>query len=139
VTATIRGMLPGDYDEVVALWQATEGVGLGDADSRENVEAYLAQNEGMSFVGVEGDRIVAAALCGADGRRGYLHHLAVAPACRGQGLGRDLAEQCLAALADQGIGRCHIHVFARNIEARNFWLATGWRHREELVVLSKDL
>lgn len=31
----IREMTPEDYDAVYALWQATEGLGLSDADSRE--------------------------------------------------------------------------------------------------------
>ena len=35
---------PSDYDEVMALWQATEGLTLREADSREAVTSYLARN-----------------------------------------------------------------------------------------------
>ena len=87
---------------------------------------------------VDGGRIVAATLCGTDGRRGYLHHLAVAESHRRGGLGRRLADRCLDALRGAGITRCHIHVFARNAQAREFWRASGWRLREDLVVMSID-
>jgi hypothetical protein len=29
------------YEEVLALWQKSEGVGLSGADSRENIRSYL--------------------------------------------------------------------------------------------------
>jgi ribosomal protein S18 acetylase RimI-like enzyme len=139
MNAAIREMSIADYDVASALWAASEGVGLSDADSRETIAAYLDRNPRMSFVAVEGDVVVAAALCGTDGRRGYLHHLAVAPSHANEGLGRAVAERCLAALGERGVTRCHIHVFARNVEARNFWARTGWKYREDLVTMSKDI
>ena len=39
-----------DYEEVVALWARTEGIGLADADTKEVMAAYLARNPGLSFV-----------------------------------------------------------------------------------------
>ncbi|MEX0586364.1 MAG: hypothetical protein WD176_06955, partial [Pirellulales bacterium] len=73
----ISPMLATDYDEVVALWEATEGVGLNESDSRENIARFLARNPGLSMVARVGGQIGGAVLCGHDGRRGYLHHLAV--------------------------------------------------------------
>src|SRR5512140_2326304 len=108
--AIVRLMTIEDYDQVIALWQASEGVGLDDVDGRVAIEAYLGRNDGMSFVAVEAGRIVGAVLCGTDGRRGYLHHLAVAAECKGQGIGGALAERCLAGLAERGIVKCHIFV-----------------------------
>ncbi len=66
-----------DFDEVYALWQRCEGVGLGSADSRPNIAAYLDRNPGMNFAARDGETIVGAILCRHDGRRGYIHHLAV--------------------------------------------------------------
>ncbi len=89
---------PSDYEEAIALWQRTEGVTLRSADSSEAVLRYLKRNPGSSFVAREHDTLVAAVLGGHDGRRGYLHHLAVAPTHRGRGIGRALAERVLTAL-----------------------------------------
>jgi ribosomal protein S18 acetylase RimI-like enzyme len=103
------------------------------------MEPYLARNPGMSFVACDGGRVVGAVLCGTDGRRGYLHHLAVAAPDRQRGLGRALVQRCLDALAAAGITKCHLFVFAPNIPARNFWTRIGWRLREDIVVMSRQM
>lgn len=46
------------YDQVIALWEQCGGIGLSDADSRENIQAYLDQNPDMSFVAQGDGRIV---------------------------------------------------------------------------------
>jgi GNAT superfamily N-acetyltransferase len=92
----ITVMQPDDYDAVLALWQRCEGVGLTPSDSREAVRAYLIRNPGLSFVARQDGKIVGAVLCGHDGRRGYLYHLAVAPENRHQGLGRAIVDACLS-------------------------------------------
>jgi ribosomal protein S18 acetylase RimI-like enzyme len=128
-----------DYGEVLALWQATENVGLSDADSREGVATYLARNPGLSLVARHEGRLVGALLCGHDGRRGYLHHLAVTPEFRLRGLGRALVERCLARLADVGIQKCHAWVYAENRAGIEYWKRTGWSPRMELLVVSRDI
>lgn len=135
----IEPMTIEDYDEAVALWQASEGVGLSSADTREAIARYLARNPGMSFVARSGGALVGAVLCGHDGRRGYLHHLAVRPDCRRQGIGRALVERCLAALGEQGIDKCHLFVFKANERGRAFWERNGWSERVTLVIMSKDI
>lgn len=103
MTVELTEMSMGDYDEVAALWQATEGVCFGHGDGPEDIAAYLRRSEGLSFVARENGTLVGAVLCGHDGRRGYLHHLAVATGHRGRGLGEALAEKCLAALGAMSI------------------------------------
>src|SRR5439155_1555746 len=81
---------PSDYDDAMALWRQTEGLALRGADSREAVLHYLKRNPGTSFVARERRTLLGAVLGGHDGRRGYLHHLAVAPSHRRRGVGRAL-------------------------------------------------
>jgi N-acetylglutamate synthase len=135
----LRAMTIDDYDAVLALWKAAEGVGLSAADERPAIARYLERNPGMSFVACDDGRIVGAALCGHDGRRGYLHHLAVALPCRRRGLGRQLAERCLAALAAVGIDKCHLFVFGGNAAGAAFWKRIGWTLRTDLMILSKQV
>ena len=85
---TIRPMVMTDYEAVRPLWESCEGIGLNDADRPGALRRYLARNPGMSFVARDGDSVVGAVLCGHDGRRGYLNHLAVPPAYRRQGIAR---------------------------------------------------
>jgi putative acetyltransferase len=127
-----------DYDAVLALWQASEGVGLSDADSRESIAGYLTRNPGHSFVAEVDGALVGAVLCGHDGRRGYIHHLAVHPNYRRQGIGQELVTYCLAALREAGIQKCHLFVFDGNRNGRAFWQNIGWTERVELVLMSKS-
>ena len=130
-------MTIGDYDDAVALWNSVEGVGLDDADTYEKVDEYLVRNPGLSFVAHLDGRMVGAVLCGHDGRRGYLHHLAVAHSCREQGLGKAMVERCLSALREIGIERCNIFVIAENEEGKAFWQATGWAAYPDLLFMTK--
>lgn len=135
---TIRPMIIQDYAAVLALWLACEGIGLSDADSPENINHYLERNPGHSLVAKVEDQIVGAALCGHDGRRGYIHHLAVHPKCRRQGIGQELVIHCLSALRQAGIQKCHLFVFGENRNGRTFWQDFGWTERTELVLMSKS-
>jgi N-acetylglutamate synthase len=137
---TIRAMTMDDYPAVIALWQATEGMGLSQADSPERIRQYLARNPGLSLVAFSprGD-LIGAVLCGHDGRRGLLHHLAVHPDWRKLGVGRALVCRCLEGLAAAGIDKCHLFVYEKNQAGRSFWLRTGWYERPELVLMSTDI
>ncbi len=135
----IRPMTEDDYDAVIALWRATEGIGLSAADERGAIAAFLARNPGLSRVALRGDTLVAAVMSGHDGRRGFLHHLAVVPSERGRGLGRRLAEGCLDDLRALGIGKVNIFVYADNAAGQAFWRATGWVGREDLLQMQRVL
>ena len=132
-----REMTIEDYEQVYSLWESLAGIGLSDADSRENIAQYLAHNPGTSFVAFEGDTLVGAVLCGHDGRRGYLHHLAVKESHQRRGIGEDLVNHCIFALSAMNIHKCHIFVFKDNGDAIEFWEKVGWEQREELVLISK--
>ena len=126
-----------DFQEVVLLWQSTKGVGLSESDSRPNIAIYLARNPGMSFVARSGSKLIGAVLCGHDGRRGYLHHLAVAEAHRKMGVGKGLVKACLGRLAAHGIPKCNIFLYADNATGESFWKHNGWVKRKDLQVMQK--
>ena len=137
---TIRSMNIADYEQAVALWQATEGMGLSAADERPSIARYLERNLGMSAVALdENGRMVGAVLCGHDGRRGYLHHLAVLQECRGQGLGSALVDMALEELRAVNIDKVHVFAYTNNTTGRSFWEREGWSERKTLVILSKDI
>lgn len=133
----IRPLKLEDYDEVHALWASTEGVGLGESDTREAVAAFLERNPGLSLAAVLEDRIVGAVLCGHDGRRGYLHHLAVLPDWRRRGVGRTIVRQCLERLHAAGIPKCNLFLYADNAAGEAFWTRLGWKVRADLHLVQR--
>ena len=128
-----------DYQNVISLWKSCAGIGLSSADSKDSIEAYLGRNPGMSFVARYQNEIIGAVLCGHDGRRGYLHHLAVHPDYRKLGIGRSLVAKCVTALEMIGIQKCHLFIFDTNIEGILFWKKMGWIRREDIGVISKEI
>ena len=132
----IRVFEPEDHAQARELWDSTEGVGLSDADSFENVRRFLERNPGLSFVATDNQLVVGTILCGHDGRRGLIHHLAVAPSQRRKGLGRALVRCALAALHQEGIQKCHLLVFHENASGRAFWRSVGAEERTALGIFS---
>ena len=120
----------------MALWRASEGVTIREADERAPLSAYLVQHHGLSFVAVDGGAIVGSTLCGTDGRRGYLQHVAVATSHRRRGIATALVERSVNALAERGIDKCHLMVLADNVEAQAFWRRIGWKDRSEIRLMS---
>jgi ribosomal protein S18 acetylase RimI-like enzyme len=134
-----REFLLSDYEAAVSLWEQAEGVELSEGDSREEIRSYLARNPGLSRVAVEGERTIGVALCGHDGRRGFIYHLAVDPAARGRGVGKSLVEECAAGLKAVGIVRAIILVAADNATGREFWLKNGWETTSGAIPMARDL
>jgi putative acetyltransferase len=128
------------YDKVMALWKESEGIGLSGADSKESIRSYLERNLNMSLTAEDSQgTLLGAVLCGHDGRRGYIYHLAVHPDHRRLGIGRKLVQECLARLKMAGIQKCHIFIFDDNTSGTDFWKAIGWTYREDIRVISKDV
>ncbi|WP_245851127.1 GNAT family N-acetyltransferase [Paenibacillus herberti] len=135
---SIMSMNISHYGGAFALWDRTDGLVLSKADSLEAIAAYLERNPGMSFVCLSGERVVGTVMCGHDGRRGYLYHLAVDEEFRGLGIGRLLAASSLERLGEAGIERCFLMVLEDNEGGAEFWSRAGWERRSGILLFSKD-
>jgi ribosomal protein S18 acetylase RimI-like enzyme len=134
-----REFVMDDYEKAVALWNLVQGVEVAEGDSKEEIFAYLSRNPGLSRVAEEDGTIVGAALCGHDGRRGFIYHLAVTPTYHGQGIGKRLVQECLTKLRDAGITRGLIFVANDNPGGYAFWLRSGWENVDGAILMGIDL
>jgi len=139
MSALLRPFELRDYPGALALWRRTEGMGLGSWDEAEPIARFLERNPGLSVVAEADGVLVGAALCGHDGRRGFLYHVAVDREFRSRGLGRQLVGFCLDRLRERGLTRCHLVTYQDNAEGRAFWRHLGFRERGELLICSRDL
>jgi ribosomal protein S18 acetylase RimI-like enzyme len=128
----------GDYDAALLLWQRVEGLEIAEGDDRESVAHFLVRNPGLSRVATDGSAIVGVVLCGHDGRRGYIYHLAVDPAHQGGGLGKRLMDECLDGLRQAGLKRALILVANDNPRGRKFWIRHGWEEVPGPVIMGID-
>jgi ribosomal protein S18 acetylase RimI-like enzyme len=132
----IEPMRADQCEAILELWRSSPGVGVSPDDSPVTLRRFLERNPDLSQVAMRDGKIVGAALCGHDGRRGYLTHLAVRETHRRNGVGRALVDACVGALTREGIEKCHIFVYRDNAGAQAFWRAGGWMARDELELLS---
>ena len=136
----IRSMLMEDYEEIYKLWMATPGMGLNDIDdSKEGIQRYLERNPNTNFVAVKEGFIIGVILSGHDGRRGYIHHTAVAVSERRQGIGRALLSAAISALEHEKISKIALVVFRRNENGNQFWEGCGFTVREDIVYRNKSI
>ena len=136
----IRPMTMDDYDRIYALWMSCKNMGFNDKDdSREGIGKYLRRNPDTCFVADRDGEIVGVILAGHDGRRGFIHHLAVREDCRRQGIGERLVARGLEALKDEGINKAALLVFRRNEAGNAFWEKQGFTVREDVAYRNKAL
>lgn len=130
----IRKMTIEDYDEVYSVWELTSKKALCDADNQATISRYLDRNKNLSVVAVADGKIVGTVLCGQDGRRGYLNHVAVLPEYRLHGIAEAMVKECIAGLKNEYIEECDILVYIENEVGIAAWDAMGWTKRDDLSV-----
>ena len=135
---TIREMTIADYEEVFAMWQITTKRALSRADEKEQIAKYLERSGGMSQVAVADGKIVGTVLASHDGRRGFIHHMAVLPEYRRQHIGHSLAQRAIEKIRDEGIDKTHIFCYQNNETGQSFWKDFGFKKREDIFVYSFD-
>lgn len=137
MTHVIRPMDPQDLPACLELWGDTEGVVLREESDRpEALARFLERNPGLSFVAVDQGMVVGSILCGHDGRRAHLYHLAVRTEQRRTRCATALLEAAIRVLAAEGITRCHAYIRARNLTALGFWSSVGATLRRDINVMT---
>ena len=135
----IRAMTLDDYDKVYALWRNMTVIGLNNLDgSRNGFARYLARNQHTCFVAELGDNILGAILSGHDGRKGFIHHVAVAQTEQRRGIGQALVDTAVTALDNEGIGKVGVVIFSKNKKGNAFWEELEFAERTDLTYREKD-
>ncbi len=137
---TIRSMILDDYDRVYALWMSCKNMGFNDVDdSRDGIARYLRRNPSTCFIAELDGVLAGVILSGHDGRRGFIHHMAVAEAFRRRGVATALLGRALDALKDEGITKVALLVFRTNEAGNAFWEKMGFAVREDLNYRNRAL
>lgn len=125
-----------DYEEVYSMWQITSKRALTQADQKSEIEKYLKRNKDMSQVAVIDEKIVGTVLAGHDGRRGFIHHMAVMPQYRRQGIAHAMAQKAIEKITEDGIEKTHIFCYENNFTGQSFWKNFGFVKRDDIYVFS---
>ena len=124
-----------DRGDAVALWRLA---GLTRPWNPPEVDFDRAVAGATSDVlgGFDDDRLVATAMVGQDGHRGWVYYLAVDPDRRRSGLGRAMMAGAEAWAMATGIPKLQLMVRSGNADAVGFYDALGFTV-EDTMVLSR--
>lgn len=134
----IRPFEERDLEPLIALLREAFPDPEPHNEPRASIRRKLAVDPGLLLVGCAGGRLVATAMGGWDGHRGWLYAVAVARAERGRGHGRAIAQAVEARLRALGCPKLNLQVLASNPGAVEFWRRLGFRV-EERISLGKRL
>jgi ribosomal protein S18 acetylase RimI-like enzyme len=133
-----------DYGQVLALWrEAGAGVELRPSDSPAGLALKLSRDADLFLVaeaaGPLGPEVVGVIIGAWDGRRGWLHHLAVRQDWRGRGIGRALVARVEAGLQARGCLKINLLVRKANEQAIKLYRALGYSDMNEICAMGKEL
>ena len=133
----IRPATPADRDAVVALWQAA-GLTRPWNPPLADFDRALAGPASAILVGLEADVLVAVAMVGDDGHRGWIYYVAVPEDRRGSGLGAAIVTAAEDWLRARGCPKVQLMVRESNAAVTGFYDALGYA-RVDVRVLGKPL
>jgi ribosomal protein S18 acetylase RimI-like enzyme len=121
------------YGDAIRLWHDT---GLTRPWNDPTADLLRAVEGSSSTVlgALDGETLVATAMVGHDGHRGWVYYLAVSPAHQGQGLGRQMMKECEDWVVAQDIPKLQLMVRAGNAAAVGFYAKLGYLDAEVLVL-----
>ena len=121
----------------MALWEKCELV-VPWNDPRKDIERKLAVQREMFLVGTLGSELVATAIAGYEGHRGWINYLAVDPRHRRLGYGRALMTEAESRLKGLGCPKVNLQVRSSNPGAVAFYERIGFSI-DDVVNLGKRI
>ena len=131
---TLLNIVPFDNvihrSQVMTLWRASFGYETAHNEPGLVIDKKLAMRDSLFFVAeVAGDaagEVVGTVMAGYDGHRGWLYSVAVSPAHRKRGAGRQLVAHAEQALASLGCLKINLQLLQSNAAVAEFYASMGY-------------
>ena len=129
---TIAPIADADIAAVIALWQRC---GLTRPWNNSAADIALARRgtNAAVLVGRDGSAIVATAMVGHDGHRGWVYYVATDPDHRGQGHGRTIMHAAEDWLRQAGIEKLQLMVRPDNGKVQAFYQSIGYGEQQRII------
>jgi ribosomal protein S18 acetylase RimI-like enzyme len=131
-TLAVADIADADVAAVIALWQAC---GLTRPWNDPAADIALARRGPHStvLIGRDRDAIVATAMVGHDGHRGWVYYVATDPDRRAKGYGRAIMNAAEDWLRATGIAKLQLMVRRDNAKAGAFYQSIGYAEAQTIV------
>ena len=131
-TLSVSPVTGADVPAVIALWQRCGLTRPWNDPSSDIAFARRGPNSAI-LIGRAGDAIVASAMVGHDGHRGWVYYVAVDPDAQHKGFGGAImaaAEEWLRAL---GVAKIMLMVRPDNTQVQAFYATLGYDQQERVI------
>ncbi len=133
----IRPFVESDETSVVDLWKACSLTRAWN-DPHRDLARKLGTQADRFLVGLVNDELIASAMFGYDGHRGWVNYLAVQPANRGKGYARQLMMAGETLLTQAGCPKLSLQIRSSNHDVIAFYEHLGYA-TDEVVSMGKRL
>jgi ribosomal protein S18 acetylase RimI-like enzyme len=121
----IRPFAHQDADAVIEVWRRT-GLLYPTNDPRKDIARKLKVRPDLFLVGTVGGAVVATAMIGYEGHRGWINYLGVLPEHRRRGYALRLLEEAERLLRREGCPKINLQVRPGNAAALSFYERAGY-------------
>ena len=122
----IRQFAPNDTNRVIFIWEQCDLVRNWNNPDFD-IQRKLNFQKELFFVGLLNDEIIATAMFGYDGHRGWLNYFAVLPNFQKRGFGKQLMTFGEMALIEKGCPKLNLQIRNDNTKAINFYQKVGYK------------
>ena len=129
----IRILHEADIPGVIRLWKSCDLIRPWN-DPMADITQGRASGSAEFFIGEMDQQIVASAMAGDDGHRGWLYYVAVDPADRNRGFGRAIVAAAESWLKARGREKTQLMVRAENTGVREFYAAIGYGEQPRIIM-----
>ncbi|HVU26948.1 MAG TPA: GNAT family acetyltransferase [Verrucomicrobiae bacterium] len=133
----IRPFQNSDEAAVIELWQQCSLVRPVN-DPKKDIQRKLAVNPELFLVGLLDGKLIATAMAGYEGHRGWINYLAVHPEFQRNGYGRQIMEAAEKLLRNLGCPKINLQVLTKNRAVIEFYQRIGFS-ADDVVNLGKRL
>lgn len=133
----IRLYIQEDENAVVALWEKC-GLTRPWNNPVLDIERIMKVYPELFLVGTIGGEVMAAAMGGYDGHRGWVYYLAVDPEHQRQGYGKQMMEEIEKELLKTGCPKINLLIRGDNTGTQAFYDKIGYK-TEDIISMGKRL
>jgi len=137
MTLAISALRPEEIETAVALWEEC-GLTRPWNDPRADIALALGKLSSTVLAGRIGGALVATAMTGSDGHRGWVYYLAVAPAHQRAGHGAAMMQAAADWLKARGVPKLHVMIRTENLGVAAFYAKLGYE-KSDTVTMARRL
>jgi ribosomal protein S18 acetylase RimI-like enzyme len=121
----VRSIQDEDIDQVISLWGAA-GLIRPWNDPVKDIGFARRDLHSTVLVADRRGRVIATAMVGEDGHRGWLYYVAASPEFQGNGFGRLIMAAAEAWLSERGVWKVQLLIREDNERVREFYEHLGY-------------